>query len=102
LLEIHTKKTAKLFIAAFVAGAHIGGADIDTIKRFEKIGEKFGILFQIQDDLQDMTGYANIFGEKKTRATLKALNIEVLALLEQEKNSQFFTDLVNYLTSERS
>ena len=42
-------------------------ADIKEIKKFEKIGEKIGLLFQIADDLIDYKGDAKIVGKPTKR-----------------------------------
>lgn len=60
---IHKYKTGALFKFSLAAGAILGGADekqIDTIKNF---GEKFGLAFQIKDDILDVTSTTDIMGK---------------------------------------
>ena len=53
-LEIVTKKTAAYTIyGPATIGAVIGGASEEQLKLIEKIGTKFGIAFQIKDDIDD-------------------------------------------------
>ena len=53
---IHINKTAALIASGIIAGAYIGGADSDLIKRMEIYGENVGLAFQIVDDLLDVIG----------------------------------------------
>jgi len=60
---IHRAKTGALFRAAVRAGAILGGADPDTLRRLTVFGEYFGLAFQITDDLLDVTGDAETLGK---------------------------------------
>ena len=53
LKYIHTNKTAVLFKLALKTGAIIAGAGDDKIKEMEEFGQKFGLAFQIYDDILD-------------------------------------------------
>ena len=50
---IHTNKTAVLFKLALKTGAIIAGAPQDKIDEMENFGQKFGLAFQIYDDIMD-------------------------------------------------
>lgn len=63
LKEIHRNKTGALLKASFKAPFLLGGADENTVALSEKIGELTGILFQIQDDILDVTGTAESLGK---------------------------------------
>jgi len=52
---IHRNKTGALIRFSAEAGAIIGGADQDEISAISKYGERIGLLFQITDDLLDIT-----------------------------------------------
>jgi len=52
---IHRNKTGALIRFTAEAGAIIGGADQDEISAISKYGERIGLLFQITDDLLDIT-----------------------------------------------
>lgn len=54
--EIIRGKTAALYEAALVVGAHYGGADPDTKARLGRIGHHLGMAFQIIDDRLDVSG----------------------------------------------
>jgi octaprenyl-diphosphate synthase len=50
-----TAKTASLFRSCTFCGAVTGGADTDLSYQYSRIGELFGIAFQIRDDILDYT-----------------------------------------------
>ncbi|MCR5266207.1 MAG: polyprenyl synthetase family protein [Cyanobacteria bacterium RUI128] len=50
---IHTNKTAVLFKLALKTGAIIAGATKEQIDEMEEFGQKFGLAFQIYDDIMD-------------------------------------------------
>ena len=49
-------KTGRLFYAACMAGAILGGADEEQLKKVESYAENLGLAFQIADDILDVTG----------------------------------------------
>jgi len=53
--ELHKNKTAKLIAASLLMGATIVGLDLDTKNRLYSFGIGLGILFQVQDDIIDVT-----------------------------------------------
>lgn len=50
---IHLNKTAVLFRLAVRIGAIVAGADEETIENFDDFAKKFGLAFQIYDDIMD-------------------------------------------------
>jgi octaprenyl-diphosphate synthase len=62
-VEVARKKTASLFAASAACGAIVGGGDRATIDALRSFGELFGIAFQMNDDLLDMTGDARTLGK---------------------------------------
>ena len=48
---IHINKTGALIIASIKAGAHIGGADKETLNDLTIYAENLGLAFQIADDI---------------------------------------------------
>jgi geranylgeranyl diphosphate synthase type II len=53
---IHRLKTGALLTAAVRAGALLGGGTSDQVAALSRYGEKFGLVFQITDDLLDVEG----------------------------------------------
>ena len=84
---IHTHKTGKLLSASVRAGAILGGADKATLSALSSYGEKFGLAFQIVDDILDVVGKEEIIGKKKgsDKANSKATYPEVIGLEESKK-----------------
>lgn len=52
-IKIISGKTAALFEASFLAGAIFGGYSAEEIKKYRKIGNYAGLVFQMQDDCLD-------------------------------------------------
>ncbi len=79
LETIHRLKTGALLTASVRAGALVGGGDRVQVTRLTEFGEKFGLVFQITDDLLDVEGDAAEMGkapgqdEKRRKATYPAL-----------------------------
>lgn len=112
---IHLNKTAALIVSAIRAGAYIGGADSERIEALTAYGENLGLLFQITDDILDVTGdsaemgkatgadaknnkstYISVYNLEKTkqRASNLADNAKK-ALSNYGKDAQFYIDIVD-------
>lgn len=63
LLYIYKNKTAALLEAALMIGAILAGATKNEQKSMEKIAEKVGLAFQIQDDILDVCGTIEEIGK---------------------------------------
>ncbi len=53
--QIHSSKTGALIRFSATAGAAIGNADVREVQTISEFGSKLGLLFQITDDLLDIT-----------------------------------------------
>ncbi len=62
-VEIARKKTASLFAASAECGAIMGGGTPEEIEALRAFGECYGIAFQMQDDLLDMTADERSLGK---------------------------------------
>ena len=60
---IYENKTSALIEAAFVVGALLSGANDEQISLVEKAAWNIGMAFQIQDDILDVIGDANVIGK---------------------------------------
>lgn len=79
LQEIHRRKTGALILASLRTGAILAGADETALETLTDYGESLGLVFQIVDDLLDVTGTTEQLGkpvgsdEKNAKATYPAL-----------------------------
>ena len=77
--QMVSDKTASLFSAACKLGIMTVTEDNDKREALEKFGEKFGLVFQIKDDLLDITG--NVEGLGKPAGFDLKKNILTLPLI---------------------
>ena len=95
-------KTAVLLAASAMIGAIIGEADEKDSALLYEFGHSLGLAFQIQDDLLDVYGDANVFGKvsggdivtnKKTYLLVKALELaagNTLKKLQEQVHAKEF------------
>ena len=69
-------KTASLFKTASYSGCVIGGGDENNIKDISEFGYHFGMAYQIQDDILDITSSKN----KEGKPVLNDLSEGVITL----------------------
>ena len=63
LKEIHEKKTGRLLSASCELGAVLAGATGERREAAARFGDSLGVLFQIADDLLDVTATAAVLGK---------------------------------------
>ena len=115
LMEIN--KTSRLLQLSLVSGAINGGASEEHINIMDKLGESMGLIFQIRDDILDVTGNAAelgkqtgsdadnnkssvtaIVGVEKAQQMINELSAECMELIGKlPRNREFFIDFVKYL-----
>jgi len=79
LLYIHKNKTASLFEAALTAGGRLAGCGVVETEKLRGIGTDIGLMFQIADDIKDVTVSAGVLGKnpsdiKNNKATYVSLH----------------------------
>ena len=128
LLEsIHAKKTGALITSCFTSVACLYNATPNDFQQLEEIGQKMGLLFQVVDDILDITGtqetlgktpqkdleqnkltYPALYGldvSKKIAETLQEEIQEALHTIPQyhtESHPQILLDMIDYLTKRTS
>ena len=122
LETIHRAKTGALLTAAVRAGALTGGGNRVEVTALTTYGEKFGLAFQITDDLLDVTGetaemgkaagmdekrqkatYPAVLGLEATREWAERLVAEAVAALETfQAKAEPLRELAQYLLVRRS
>ena len=80
IIEMQSKKTGRLFGFCCIAPVIIAKKENKMIKKFENIGSKIGLLFQIADDLIDHRGNLKRVG-KKTKKDQKQGKATLISLL---------------------
>ncbi|CAL9064820.1 geranylgeranyl pyrophosphate synthase 7, chloroplastic-like [Musa acuminata AAA Group] len=90
---IHLHKTAVLLEASVVLGAILGGASDDQIERLRKYARCIGLLFQVVDDILDVTKTSEELGKTagKDLASDKTTYPKLLGL---EKSREFAEGLL--------
>ncbi len=122
LETIHRAKTGALLTAAVRAGALMGGGNRVEVAALTTYGEKFGLAFQITDDLLDVEGetaemgkaagmdekrqkatYPAVLGLEATREWARRLVAEAVAALEPfQAKAEPLRELAQYLLVRRS
>ena len=122
LQQMHRAKTGALFRAAVRAGAILGGASDEEVEALTVYAEKFGLAFQITDDILDVIGTAEAIGKpvgsdlknnKSTYVTLHSVEIAqqmaketvddaIKALAMFGERGAVLKDLVEYLLKRES
>ncbi len=123
LLEyIHLNKTAKLFGAAARAGAILSAADEQDIHLISDYATKMGLLFQVTDDILDISGdpaalgkpvgadqtaakqtYPALLGLPGARQYADELAAQAKDLARQLPNNQhFWQELIDIIVNRRS
>jgi geranylgeranyl diphosphate synthase type II len=122
LETIHRHKTGALLTAAVRAGALLGGGRRADVTSLTTYGEKFGLAFQVTDDLLDVEGetaemgkaagmdakrqkatYPAALGLEATREWARRLVTEAVAVLEPfHYRAEPLRELAQYLLVRRS
>lgn len=84
---IHRNKTGALIAFSVCAGALIGGADASRLELVAEYGEGIGLLFQIVDDLLDVTETTDTLGKTagKDEGAQKATFPSVIGIEETRR-----------------
>ena len=110
---IHTHKTADLFRLALKAGAIIAGADKKALDEMNTFANKFGLAFQMYDDIvdeistfeelgktvgkdkaSDKLTYVSLYGLEEAEKKLNSLFVEIYDIIDKY-NSEVFRNIVD-------
>lgn len=114
---IYKLKTCALLEASMMIGALLGGASAKELELVEGLAEKLGMAFQIRDDILDLTGdekklgkpvgsdeknekitYVSLHGLEEASQEVNRLSKEAVELAEKINSTEFFKELITYLT----
>lgn len=109
-------KTGRLFYAACMAGAILGGADEEQLKKVESYAENLGLAFQIADDILDVTGdfeklgkpinsdeenekytFVSVYGLEKAKEKVYELTDIAVKAVADIEGSELVADIANSL-----
>jgi geranylgeranyl diphosphate synthase, type II len=92
LEDIYRYKTGCLFSAALMLGSISSGYyDDETLSKWEKIGQKIGIAFQIQDDLLDVRMSSEELG--KSNSDIRNNKVTAVTLLGENEAEKLMNSL---------
>lgn len=117
LAEIHQRKTGALITASLLAGLCLQNPTKKQWEAIEAYGNKIGVVFQIIDDILDITGeqeklgksmggdlsrckqtYPRLYGIEASRKLADKLTCEAMDLMDEfGAKGRFLRDLANYL-----
>jgi geranylgeranyl diphosphate synthase type II len=84
---IHTHKTGALISVSVQIGAHLGGANQETLMAFTQYGNEIGLAFQIVDDILNVEGKKSVLG-KNTGSDLSKGKVTYPSLLGLEESKR--------------
>jgi geranylgeranyl pyrophosphate synthase len=99
-VEIAAKKTARLFASSAECGALAAGGSALKITALREFGQAYGIAFQMQDDLLDMTSTESVLGKPVGNdLTEKKLTIPLILALDGA-DRDFRADVERFYTED--
>ncbi len=119
ILYIYYNKTSALITASILAGAYIGNASEEDIKKLREFGNNLGLIFQIKDDILDITSseeelgktvnsdeknnkttYLTLRGVEESNKLIEKLTKESIDLIRSiSDETDFLVDIINFLSS---
>jgi geranylgeranyl pyrophosphate synthase len=122
LLNIHHRKTGALIVFAVLAGALIGQAHTSELDQLAIFATHLGLLFQITDDLLDVTAsaetlgktpgkderaqkatYVSLFGLERARALAESEHAAARAALAQiDRDTALLTAIADHFHARRA
>ncbi|PBB05072.1 MULTISPECIES: polyprenyl synthetase family protein [Salimicrobium] len=102
LKRIHSNKTGKLIAFSIITGGYLAGLEEEKLQKLKEIGEAVGLIFQIQDDILDVTGDTAKLGKAtgSDESNLKSTYPKLLGLEGAKQEKQKYERRVEELLSE--
>lgn len=109
LKEMIAKKTGAFFEISFLLGWLFGGGDNNKIENIKKISEYFSLIYQILDDLEDVSedkspkNFVIKYGkEKSIEYCLENINNFKSEMINLEIYSDYFKEVMKYMEDKLS
>jgi octaprenyl-diphosphate synthase len=99
-IAVARKKTATLFAASAECGAIMGGGDARSIEALRTFGDYYGIAFQMNDDLLDMTADERSLGKPVGNDLTERKMTIPLVLALQRGNGEFHEVVARFYAAE--
>ncbi|UOR12351.1 polyprenyl synthetase family protein [Halobacillus amylolyticus] len=95
LKSIHVNKTGQLLSFAITAGAYLSHPAEKSLQELTKMANVLGLIFQIQDDILDITGDAGAIGKPvgSDEGNSKSTYPKILGLQGAIKEKEQYTDI---------
>lgn len=97
-LKMIELKTSALIAASVKIGALTGGASNNNAQLLYEFGRNIGIAFQLQDDILDVYGDAEIFGKKIGNDIVSNKKTFLLVKALERAKGKILTELNNYIS----
>ncbi|MBO5407886.1 MAG: polyprenyl synthetase family protein [Clostridia bacterium] len=116
LSMMYSRKTGALLKASVAVGAILGGAKKETVSLLEQYADTIGLMFQIQDDVLDVTSDAQTLGKpilsdeknqkitfvseyglERCRVLLQEYETKAISLLDMVAQSTCNQDAISFL-----
>ncbi|MCK8616800.1 polyprenyl synthetase family protein [Fructobacillus sp. M158] len=111
LMKVYQMKTADLLVAAALIGGHYLGLDQEALDKLERYATKLGIIFQIQDDIddyeqdvkEDVVSFVRFYGLKESKEMVAELldqaheTLDELKVYDDRFNPALLTDLIDLI-----
>ena len=110
IIKMIMNKTSPFFELSFISGYLLSNGDINHLDKVRKIGQLFGLVFQISDDFIDekedlergldtlMQNYVLLIGKKESyRDFMEYIELLKTLLLELDLYSKLMEELIDYL-----
>ena len=95
-LAVVEAKTAALMASCLVVGAMMSKAPNSIVEELRQFGLVFGIAFQIQDDILDLTGSEKDLGKDEGNDILNGkITLPIIHFVEKEGKEKFYSLLEN-------
>ncbi|BBE31942.1 geranyltranstransferase [Tepiditoga spiralis] len=97
IIKMYEYKTGVMFGFSFAAPFLIVN-DSKKAKKFYEVGVKFGLAFQLFDDLKDLKGNSKILGKDVNKDINKLTALKLLGVTKtEEKSNEFFNSCIKTL-----
>nr|QEV81978.1 geranylgeranyl diphosphate synthase [Prunella vulgaris] len=100
---IHMHKTAALLEASVVMGAILGGGDEEAVERLRKFSQCIGLLFQVVDDILDVTKSSSELGKTAGKDLIadkttypKLIGVEKSRELAEELKKEAYNEISGF------